>query len=88
LEEQTFTEMRTGLTPLLGGANMARTSKLAGVVSAFSGIIRVFLETVSPDLRKLIQESLTKWEAKAKETKNKWDDLIVDAAQAIFGFDD
>ena len=66
---------------------MARGSKLAGIVSAFSGIVRVFLDAVSPQLRKLILDSLAKWEEAAAATPNHWDDMIVDVAQALFGDD-
>ncbi len=67
---------------------MARSNKLAGIVGAFSGIMRVFLEAITPELRKIIKESLARWEKVAAETPNYWDDLVVDAAQALFGFKD
>lgn len=88
IEGQTFGESFRSLTPIEGGLIMKRSSKLAGIVPMFAALIQAFMETVSPELRKLVVESLAKWEEKAKGTKNKWDDLIVDAAQAIFGVDE
>ena len=41
------------------------------------GLLDKFLNSISGDLREAIKKSLVEWEAKAKETPNPIDDLVV-----------
>lgn len=42
------------------------------------------IQQVSPELKKLICESINTWEAKAKETPSPWDDIVVELLKALF----
>jgi len=47
------------------------------------GLLDKFLNSISGDLREAIKKSLTEWEAKAKETPNPLDDLVVKLLRII-----
>jgi len=51
-------------------------SNLLKLLDVF-GLLDKFLNSISADLREAIKTSLTEWEAKAKETPNPVDDLVV-----------
>jgi len=50
--------------------------KLLKLLDVF-GLLDKFLNSISGDLREAIKKSLIEWEAKAKETPNPVDDLVV-----------
>ena len=47
-------------------------------------ILKVLISNISPDIKKLIQESIDKLDAKAKTTRNPFDDLLALVLKAIF----
>jgi len=47
------------------------------------GLLDKFLNSISGDLREAIKKSLVEWEAKAKETPNPIDDLVVKLLRII-----
>jgi len=47
-------------------------------------LIRLVITNLSPQLLAFIREQIPTWEAKAKETPNPWDDLVVDLVKALF----
>ena len=47
--------------------------------------MKKILATISPQLREYIKEVLTKMEAKAKETDNPLDDVLVLVLRILFG---
>jgi hypothetical protein len=50
------------------------------------GIFTGFIDKITPQLRSEIESALDKWEAKAKETKNPYDDILVQLVKGLFGF--
>lgn len=48
-------------------------------------LLKKIIETISPQLREFILEMLTKMEAKAKETDNPLDDVLVLVLRVLFG---
>ena len=48
-------------------------------------LLKKIIETISPQLRDFIKEMLTKMEAKAKETDNPLDDILVLVLRVLFG---
>lgn len=47
-------------------------------------LLSALVNNLSPDIRKLIIESIDKLDAKAQSTKNKFDDILVDFLRVIF----
>lgn len=47
-------------------------------------LIRLIITNLSPSLLAFIREQIPVWEAKAKESPNPWDDLLVEALKALF----
>jgi len=48
-------------------------------------LIQVIWGTASPQLRESVEKSIREWEAKAKETKGKTDDILVGLAKWLLG---
>lgn len=48
-------------------------------------LLEKVIATISPQLRDFIKEMLTKMEAKAKETDNPLDDILVLVLRILFG---
>ena len=48
-------------------------------------LLEKIISTISPQLREFIKETLTKMEAKAKETDNPLDDVLVLVLRVLFG---
>ena len=48
-------------------------------------LLKKIISTISPQLREFIKETLTKMEAKAKETDNPLDDVLVLVLRVLFG---
>lgn len=48
------------------------------------GLVDKILNSISAELREVIKKSLVEWEAKAKETPNPLDDILVKIARIIF----
>jgi len=48
-------------------------------------LLEKIINTISPQLREFIKETLTKMEAKAKETDNPLDDVLVLVLRILFG---
>jgi hypothetical protein len=51
-------------------------------------ILRQVLTLISPQLRQAIRNGLEAWEAVARDTPNRWDDVLIDVLQALFAFED
>ena len=56
-----------------------------GTTMKWLDILRAVLGGVSPEMRKMLTESLDKMEAKAKETKLPFDDIAVMVLRAATG---
>ena len=50
----------------------------------FFGLLDKFMNSISEDLRLIIKEGLTEWEAAAAKTDNPLDDLVVKFLRIIF----
>ena len=48
-------------------------------------LLKKIIDTISPQLREFIKETLIKMEAKAKETDNPLDDILVLVLKTLFG---
>jgi len=48
-------------------------------------LIRIVLERISPEIAKAIKDGLDKAKEKAKETKNPFDDLLIDCLIWLLG---
>ena len=48
-------------------------------------LIRIVLERISPEIAKAIKDGLDKAREKAKETKNPFDDLLIDCLIWLLG---
>lgn len=46
-------------------------------------ILGMLISVASPELRKMLEEWILEFEAKAKETDNPWDDMLAAVLKAI-----
>ena len=58
------------------------------MTNILKGILAEILEKVSPEVRKLIKETVLKWKETAAETDNWYDDLLVDFLYDVLGFNE
>jgi hypothetical protein len=50
-----------------------------------STILMIVVGAVTPELREALSKSVVEWEAKAAQTKNPFDDILVKIIKAMLG---
>ena len=48
-------------------------------------VLGAIVRLVSPEIRKLMEDLLTEWYEKAKQTDNPWDDYLVEVVAQLLG---
>jgi len=57
---------------------------IGNILKTLSRWVAFLLPVVTPEIRKMAEDFIRKFEEKAKSTPNIWDDALVDVLKALF----